>query len=112
LAESPNAKLTSVFSRFRPLAKGGCDAVSHHLGPSSIGRSAPFDIPQYSLDGAMPNILGEATPDGGDEMKLPAEDVEEKLPLNAPIGEEESSHLVIATANLPVPVTFTPIRGK
>jgi HlyD family secretion protein len=45
-------------------------------------------------------------------MKLPAEDVEEKPPLNAPIGEQKRSHPVSATANLPVPVTFTPIRGK
>lgn len=45
-------------------------------------------------------------------MKLPAEDVEEKLPLSAPIGEEKSLHPVSATANLPVPVTLTPIRGK
>ena len=42
-------------------------------------------------------------------MKLPAEDVEEKLPLNAPIGEMKTAS---ATANLPVPVTLTPIRVK
>lgn len=45
-------------------------------------------------------------------MKLPAEDVEEKLPQNAPIGKEESSHPVRAMANLPLPVTLTPIRGR
>jgi HlyD family secretion protein len=51
-------------------------------------------------------------PDGGDQMKLPAEDVEEELPLNVPIGEGKSSHPVSAPANLPVPMTLTPIRRK
>ena len=51
-------------------------------------------------------------PDGEDEMKTPAENVEEKLPLSISIAEEKSSHPVSATANLPVPVTLTPIRGK
>ena len=45
-------------------------------------------------------------------MKLPAEDVEEKLPLNAPIDEEKRSLPVSATTNLRVPVTLTPIRGR
>ena len=45
-------------------------------------------------------------------MKLRAEDVEEKLPLNTPIGEEKSSYPVSTTANFPVPVTLTPMRAK
>jgi HlyD family secretion protein len=45
-------------------------------------------------------------------MKMPAEDVEEKLPLNPPIGEEKASLPVTAKANLPVHVPLTPIRPK
>ncbi len=45
-------------------------------------------------------------------MKLPAEHVDERLPSSHPTREEESSHPVVATANLPAPVTLTPVRRK
>jgi HlyD family secretion protein len=47
-------------------------------------------------------------------MKLPAEDVDEKLPPNVPtsvpIGEDKGSYPVSAPVNLPVLVPLTPVR--
>ena len=44
-------------------------------------------------------------------MKPSAEDVDDTLPISARTGEEISPP-VSATANLPVPVMFTPIRRR
>jgi HlyD family secretion protein len=45
-------------------------------------------------------------------MKLPAAHVDERLPLNARTDEGESPHPVVATANLPATVPFTPARNR